>query len=164
MHDLVVKPEHMIVISDSTKELIRAGVSHNTLAAYGRALTKLDTWLSTAGIDPRELNDELLALYITHLHESGKSPATIAQAVAAVKWQSNNLNRKVAGVITERTLTGIRRDGRDRGRGQVDGLTREGMLQVVSYAEASRTLVGLRDSAMIRSSVTQCQTLMGDFQ
>ena len=92
----------------------------------------------------------VLAEYITHLYESGKSPATIAQAVAAVKWQSNNLNRKVAGVITDRTLSGIRRDGRERGRGQVDGLTREGVFQVVSRAEAADTLAGLRDSAMIR--------------
>ena len=54
------------------------------------------------------------------------------------------------GIITTRTLAGNRRDGRDRGRGQVDALTRDGMLQVVSHAEASRTLAGLRDSAMIR--------------
>ena len=71
--------------------------------------------------------------------------------MAAVKWQSNNLNINiVAGVITERTLAGIRRDGRDRGRGQVDGLTRDGMHRVVSRAEAADTLAGLRDSAMIR--------------
>ena len=150
MNELAVKKENSVAISDSTKELIRHGASDNTLAAYGWALTKLDTWLSTAGIDPRQLNDKLLAEYLTHLHESGKSPATIAQVVAAVKWQSTNVNRNVVGAITTRTLAGIRRNGRDRGRGQVDGLTREGMIQVVSHAEASRTLAGLRDSALIR--------------
>ena len=170
MNELAVRQENSVVISDSTKKLIKRSVSKNTLAAYGRALTKLDTWLSTIWIDPRglngelakyiaqlhesgeplELNDWLLAEYITHLHESGKSPATIAQVVAAVKWRATNANQQVAGAITTRTLNGIRRDGRDRGRGQVDGLTREGMIQVVSYAEASDTLAGLRDSAMIR--------------
>ena len=147
MNDLAVKPEHMIVISDSTKELIRAGVSHNTLKAYGEALRRLEEWLS---IDERKLDDVVLAEYITHLHESGKSPATIAQTVAAVKWQAKNVDMNVVGPITDRTLAGIRRDGRERGRGQVDGLTREGVFQVVSRAEAADTLAGLRDSAMIR--------------
>ena len=149
MNDLVVKPEHVIVISDSTKELIQRGVSHNTLKAYGEALQRLDTWLSTV-VGSRELNDTVLAEYITHLHESGKSPATIAQAVAAVKWQAKNVDMNIVGPITDRTLAGIRRDGRERGRGQVDGLTREGVFQVVSRAEAADTLAGLRDSAMIR--------------
>ena len=71
-----------------------AGVSENTLRAYGWALQKLDEWLSTA-VSPGELTDAVLAEYITHLHESGKSPATIAQAVAAVKWQLNNLNTNI---------------------------------------------------------------------
>ena len=149
MNELAVKQENSPKVSDSTKELIKHGVSKNTLAAYGRALTKLDTWLSTV-VTPRELNDAVLAEYLTHLHESGRSPATISQVVAAVKWQSTNVNKNVVGAITTRTLNGIRRDGRDRGRGQLDGLTREGMVQVVSYAEASKTLAGLRDSAMIR--------------
>ena len=121
MNDLVVKPENSVVISDSTKELIKHGVSKNTLAAYGRTLTKLDTWPSTIWINPRGLNDELLAEYLTHLHESGKSPATISQAAAAAKWRAKNANQHVVGAVTTGTLTGIRRDGRDRGRGQYRG-------------------------------------------
>ena len=147
MNQLATKDATAVVIPEHTKELIRAGVSHNTLKAYGWALQRLEEWLV---IDERKLDDAVLAEYITHLYESGKSPATIAQAVAAVKWQANNLDVKIAGVVTERTLAGIRRDGRDRGRGQVDGLTRDGMHRVVSRAEAADTLAGLRDSAMIR--------------
>ena len=73
MNELAVKQESSVAISDSTKELIKHGVSKNTLAAYGRALTKWDTWLSTV-VSPRELNDAVLVEYLTHLHESGKSP------------------------------------------------------------------------------------------
>ena len=112
------------------------------------ALQRLNAWLSSA-VERRELNDLVLSEYITHLHQSGKSPATIAQVVAAVKWQSKNLRREVVGIVTERALAGIRRDGKDRGRGQVDGLTRVGMERVCSFAEASKTLAGLRDSALI---------------
>ena len=55
MNDLVKKDTTVIEISDSTKELIRAGVSENTLRAYGWALQKLDEWLSAA-LSPRELD------------------------------------------------------------------------------------------------------------
>ena len=61
------------------------------------------------------MTDAVLAEYLTHLHESDKSPAIISQVVAAVKWQSTNVNRQVVGPITTRTLAGIRRDGQDRG-------------------------------------------------
>ena len=52
--------------------------------------------------------------------------------------------------ITQATLAGIRRAGRDRGRGQVDGLIWQDVERVCIYAETEGTLIGLRDSAMIR--------------
>ena len=92
----------------------------------------------------------MLATYLTHFHESGKSLSTIAQVVAAVKWHAKNVGREnIAGATTERTMAGIRRGGKDRGRGQVDGITWDDMVRVCSFAEASKTLAGLRDSAMI---------------
>jgi hypothetical protein len=85
--------------------------------------------------------------YFTHLHETGKSPATIAQAVVNIKWCANNagINRvnnegdrvsDVVDVIAERTLTGIRRDGVRRGRGQVNGLTWTDIERVCSLVVA----------------------------
>ena len=70
-------------------ELIRAGVSDNTLKAYRHTTQKLETWLSGRVID-----DGLLAQYITDLHSQGKSPTTIALVVAAVKWQAKDLSRR----------------------------------------------------------------------
>ena len=144
MDALAIGQKNAIAISVDTKELIRAGVAENTLKAYRRALMSFEAWIDA------ELNDVMLAEYLTHLHQLGKSPSTIAIVVAAVKWQGKNLNRKdVIGAITERTLAGIRREGKDRGRGQVDGLTWKEVERVCSFAEASRTLAGLRDSALI---------------
>ena len=79
-----------------------------------------------------------------------KSPSTIAQAVAAVKWQLKNDNVSQELPITTRTLAGIRRNGKDRGRGQVSGLDWQQVERVCAFAEAEKTIVGLRDSAMIR--------------
>ena len=144
MDELAIRQENALAISADTKELIQAGVSENTLRAYRRALDSLAGWLTT------KLNDAVLAEYITELHRSGKSPSTISQVVAAVKWQAKNLNRDdVVGAITLRTLAGIRREGKERGRGQVDGLSWKEVDRVCSFAEASRTPAGLRDSAMI---------------
>ena len=67
-------------LPEETASLIKASVAENTLKAYQRALQSLTTWLSG-----RVLSDALLANYITALHETGKSPATIGQVLAAVK-------------------------------------------------------------------------------
>ena len=104
-------------------------------------------WLSG-----RTLSDALLANYITQLHEDDKSPATIGQVVAAVKWQlKHQSNTPIQPMsITQATLAGIRREGRGRGRGQVDGLIWQDVERVCVYAETEGTLTGLRDAAMIR--------------
>ena len=133
-------------LPEETESLIKASVAENTLKAYQRALQSLTNWL--AG---KTLSDALLANYITELHRSDKSPATIAQAVAAVKWQFKHQSQESINLpITQATLAGIRREGKDRGRGQVDGLIWQDVERVCIYAETEGTLAGLRDAAMIR--------------
>ena len=129
-----------------TESLIKASVAENTLKAYQRALQSLTNWLGG-----KTLSDALLANYITELHRADKSPATIAQAVAAVKWQFKHQSQESINLpITQATLAGIRREGKDRGRGQVDGLIWQDVERVCIYAETEGTLSGLRDAAMIR--------------
>ena len=52
--------------------------------------------------------------------------------------------------ITQATLASIRRDGKDRRRGQVEGLIWQDVEKVCIYTEADGTISGLRDSAMIQ--------------
>ncbi|MXV82920.1 tyrosine-type recombinase/integrase [Candidatus Poribacteria bacterium] len=52
--------------------------------------------------------------------------------------------------ITAATLSGIRRDGRDRGRGQRNGLTWLEVEKICAVQESDGTLRGLRNSAMLR--------------
>ena len=133
-------------LPEETAFLIKASVAENTQKAYQRALWNLETWLSG-----RTLSDALLANYITDMHEEGKSPATIGQAVAAVKWQLKHQSQETLNLpITQATLAGIRREGKDRGRGQVDGLIWQDVERVCVYAETEGTIAGLRDAAMIR--------------
>ena len=133
-------------LPEETASLIKASIAENTQKAYQRALQGLETWLSG-----RTLSDMLLANYITDMHEEGKSPATIGQVVAAVKWQLKHQSRETLNLpITQATLAGIRREGKDRGRGQVDGLIWQDVERVCVYAETEGTIAGLRDATMIR--------------
>ena len=135
-----------VQLPEETASLIKASIAENTLKAYQRALHSLETWLSG-----RTLSDPLLANYITQLHDNGKSPATIGQAVAAVKWQLKHQSQETVNFpITQATLAGIHREGKDRGRGQVDGLIWQDVERVCIYAETEGTLIGLRDASMIR--------------
>ena len=143
-------------VSDDTKSLIASSVSKNTVKQYQWWSLQIETWLQG-----RILNDALLADYITELFNHGNpvteeskrvpmSPSTISQAVAAVRWQAKNAGIEIVGEISTKTLAGIRREGKDRGRGQVDGLVRSDVERVCAFAEMDKSIAGLRDSAMIR--------------
>ena len=156
----IVNPETNDItqqLPQETESLIKASIAENTLKAYQRALQSLTVWLSG-----RTLSDALLANYITVLHDNGKSPATIGQVLAAVKWQLKHQSQETLNFpITQATLAGIRREGRDRGRGQVDGLIWQDVERVCIYAETEGTLAGLRDAAMIRL-MSDCLLRIGE--
>ena len=144
MNEIVTngQPNIAIYVPEETQPLIKASLSENTLKAYQRALQRLTNWLSG-----QTLTDALLAGYITELHERGKSPATIAQAVAAVKWQLKHQSLDTLNLpITQATLSG----GRRGGCGQVDGLICQDVERVCLLAEMEDSLSGLRDAEMIR--------------
>jgi len=145
MNNLETRQDKELAISDDTRDLITAGVSANTLRNYRFWSREIEQWLSG-----RSLTDALLAEYITYLHQTGKSPSTISQAVAAVRWLAKNQGLEIVGEVTTRTLAGIRREGKERGRGQVDGLNWSDVERVCAFAEMDGTVAGLRDSALIR--------------
>ena len=145
MNELVRQNETGLSISQETKDLIQSSIADSTLKRYQRLSKEIEAWLNGS-----MLTDALLAEYITELHTEGKSPATIAQVVAAAKWLAKNHGIEIVGEVTSKTLAGIRREGKERGKGQVDGVEREDMLRVVTLAEADKTIAGLRDAALIR--------------
>ena len=132
-------------ITTETSSLIQTSHAPNTLKSYRNAIKKLGIWLGG-----RALTDSVFANYIAELYQEGKSPATINIVVSAVKCQAKAQDAAISFELTERTLAGIRRAGKDRGRGQVDGITWEEVNQICTLAEAEGTTTGLRDSALIR--------------
>ena len=134
-----------LVIEEEMGESVKPNIAPSSIKTYRHVMQLLEIWL--AG---RSLNDSLLANYITELYQDGKSPATISKIVAAVKWTAKNHGVGIPLEITEKTLANIRRKGKDRGRGQVDGITWSEVERVCALAEAEETVAGLRDSALIQ--------------
>lgn len=146
-NEVEIAQDAPVVLKQETEDLIRASVAPNTLKAYRHALEKFQTYLSDQNIN---FSDNALATYITYLHEQGRAPSTISIVVAASRWQLRNENKVYDLPITTRTLAGIRREGKDRGRGQVTGLDWQQTERICAFAESEGTIAGLRDSAMIR--------------
>ena len=140
--------QKQVAVNDETEELVKTSIAPSTVETYRLAMQQLEIWL-----DGRSLSDSLFADYITGLYQDGKAPATINKTVAAIKWTAKNHDAGVKDFpleFTERTLTSIRREGKDRGRGQVDGITWEEVERICALAEAEATIAGLRDSGLIR--------------
>ena len=135
------------LIPGQTADLIEKSFAENTMRNRRHALQKFREWLQG-----RQITDGLFAEYITHLFDIGKAPGTISIAVSAVKWYLKHRNggKPVELPITSATLSGIRREGKDRGRGQRNGLTWREVEKICAVQEADGTLRGLRNSAMLR--------------
>lgn len=135
------------LIPEPTARLVEKSFAQNTIRNRRQALKQFNEWLQG-----RQITDGLLAEYITHLFDIGKAPGTISIVVSAVKWYLKHRNggTPVELSITSATLSGIRREGRDRGRGQRNGLTWREVEKICAVQEADGTLRGVRNSAILR--------------
>ena len=137
----------MSSFSPGKRRLLSASVAPTTRRTYASALKGFDA--AAAG---REITDDWVADYLSARFEAGGSPSTCLVVVAALRFRAK-LEARVSpiGPATERMLSGICRQGRARGRGQVAG---------VGFAEAARAaalgggcagndVAGLRDAALI---------------
>ena len=135
-----------VPVSIDVARLMQASIAPNTAKTYCAALDKLAEHLN--GQPP---TDAALADYLALLYAKGLAPASTAVVVQAVRfWEKLEGRPSSVGPLTTRTLAGIRREGRDRGRGQVTGLTREAVKRMVHNATQTDTLAGLRDAALLR--------------
>lgn len=133
-----------------TKEMIHASLSENTLLAYGRAWDRWETWLAENNLQVHEATDELIANYLAQLYGAGYAPTSITLALSGIRFRYKDLGLDyVAGDITRATLQGIRRRGRDRGRGQAPGATIENVHLVARKLSENGTLRGLRDALIL---------------
>ena len=140
-----LKPIPHTDLKDNVSELIAASYAKRTRIKYQRDLKRLNDWLNG-----RKLMDETLSEYIAHLHDAGKSPRTCIGVTAAVNAAAKLTGEpSPVGPITRRTMAGVRREGRNRGPGQVDGLNWVQVEKLITVAEQKGRLRDLRNIALI---------------
>lgn len=136
--------------ADTTAAMLdRAALSAATRRVYLGALRRFNgwrlRWRGAAAVD-----DGLLSDYVAVLHAAGAAPATVDQAVAAVRTAARLTGAAdPAGPATERRRRGARRAGAGRGRGQSAGIGWRAADRLADRAAAEGTLQGRRDAAII---------------
>ena len=159
MSDLILQDSGALTISESDRIRIAAAweaLSVNSRRSYQGAWDRCGQWLTDRGISLDDLSDELMAVYIAKIDAEGRTPATVAVSVAAVKWFFANVrNEDRNWQTTENKLRSIRRDSKTRGPGQVAPLTYNLVDRICSQAEsdAKNPLAGLRDCLLWVSEV-----------
>ena len=126
--------------------LVAASIADNTKRTYEAALKRLD-----AALEGQDLTDASLSVYLASLHAAGLSPAVASMAVASVKFRCRLRGlASPAGPATDRVLAGLRREGKGRGRGQVDGVRfSEVDTAAAVAANDGGSVAGLRDTALL---------------
>ena len=125
-------------LTAAASNLAAASIAKNTWIAYQGALGRLQNFLRKEGRDLTGLDDSQLAEYLTRLHGSGASPASAAMVCAAVRFLAKTMGQpSPVGPLSGRVMAGLRREGKDRGRGQVQGL-QWGQADTAAAASLSR--------------------------
>ena len=108
-------PPEWDTLSDDARELVAQSISPNTRAQYGRRLRELDEAIG------RHPTDKALADFLAAEYVRGMAPTSIQTFLSAYAFRARILNQPPPGPMTRRTMSGITRAGKARGRGQVKG-------------------------------------------
>lgn len=130
-------------------DLVAASLSKNTHRAYQGALQRLQDYLDKHDTC---LTDGWLANYLVSLFDRGHSPASASMVVSAVRFQARITGSpSPVGPATDRILAGFRREGQQRGRGQVAGISwkmADAIAELIATSEPG-SLSALRDAALV---------------
>ena len=88
MNDLILQDSGALAVSERERIRIAAAweaLSVNSRRSYQGAWEKCGQCLAEKGLSLEDLSDELMAVYIATLDAEGRTPATVAVSVAAVK-------------------------------------------------------------------------------
>lgn len=126
-------------------ELIGHSMSENTLKNYRSVLRRFEAW--RAG---RPGADETLAAYLGHIYADGRSPSVGRLAIAAIRRAAKHRGLDDPfGPLSDEAMRGFARDGAERGRGQMAGISWERADALCLTFERSGRTIDLRDSAMV---------------
>ena len=135
-------------VSEATRRRIIDAVPANTTRAYGRQWAAFITWCAADGRAALPATAETLAEYVGHLADAGRAPATIEQAVAAIRTAHRAAGHREQP-DTEGARLVLRGHRRARAAGgrrarQATPVTIESLRAMVEHCDPD-TVIGLRD-------------------
>ena len=148
-HSLEAPDSSLAATLERGADLAAASLSKHTRRAYQGALQRLQDYLDQ---HDASLTDGWIAGYLVALFHRGYSPASAGMVVAAVRFQARVAGSpSPVGPVTDRILAGFRREGRQRGRGQVAGISWEMADTIADLIATSEpaSLSALRDAALV---------------
>ena len=142
-----------LVVSESTRARIRDGIAANTRRAYGRHWATFESWCASTGRRPMPATAQTLAEYVDQLCTAGHAPATIEQAIAAVRTMHRTAGHK-AQPDTEaarHVLRGYKRERAEDGLGgqrEAPPVTIDALRAMIGACDLS-TRLGVRDRLVL---------------
>lgn len=140
------------VVSDRTRERIADGVAANTRKAYTRQWAEFSAWCRERSRVSLPATGETTAEYVAHLADTGRSPSTIEQALAAVRTM-----HRTAGHVglpdtgaARLVLRSHRRERAEAGKRakKAPPITIDALRAMVETCDPA-TLLGLRDRVVL---------------
>lgn len=131
--------------ASTSPPLAARALAPRTRDVYARAARQFDDW--RGGRPP---TDALVADYLGVLFDRGLAPVTAEIAVAALAERAERGGvPSPVGTQTMQALSGFRRDGAERGTGQVAGIMWNQADRMAELAENTNRKAGLRDALLI---------------
>ena len=127
----------------------------STCRLRGHALRRFADWVAGS---PQPSIAAAVDAYAEHLFSSGKSVATVASAVSAIRWWAGAAGVEGARTLGADPIADARRDGdrRRRGRGQAGAVDWDAADKIARRAARDGTPKGLRDAAVIAVASDLC--------
>jgi site-specific recombinase XerD len=137
-----------VAISPSAAGYVAHSLSPATRRAYASGLRDFESWAVSQRLAWLPAEPETVASYLAHLADTGRSPSTISQRVAAIRWahEAQDLPSPTASKGVRSTMAGIRRKLGTAPNRKAPA-TPDHLLMMVS--QASDDLLGLRDRALM---------------
>lgn len=142
-----------LVVSESTRTRMRDGIPPNTRRAYKRQWRDFTDWCTTSGRSQLPATPQTLADYVGHLCDEGKAPATIDQAVAAIRTHHRLGGHKGepdtdGAKLVLRQYRRERAENGQRNQKQAPPVTIPALRAMVEACDTT-TPIGVRDRALL---------------
>lgn len=139
-------------LSDRARERMLDGVPDNTRRAYARQWSAWSDWCAQRGRGALPATGETLAEYVTELTDAGKSPASIEQAMAAIRTAHRVAGHPGAPVTdgARLVLRGYRRERAEAGQRQRQAppITLKSLRKMIESTDPA-TVIGARDRLLL---------------